>query len=93
MFADGSAVNYFYEPFLEAYDPELREQLGVWYTPREIIQYQVARVDRLLRDELDIPDGLADDRVIVLALSHVLDELQATTCDSGTGAELRLCAA
>lgn len=93
VFADGSAVNYFYEPFLEAYDPELREQLGVWYTPREIIQYQVARVDRLLRDELDIPDGLADDRVIVLALSHVLDELQATTCDSGTGAELRLCAA
>ncbi|MBF6592346.1 MAG: DNA methyltransferase, partial [Ktedonobacterales bacterium] len=31
-FAEGDAVNYFYEPFLEAYDPHLREQLGVWYT-------------------------------------------------------------
>ena len=26
-------VQYFYEPFLEAYDPELRKQYGVWYTP------------------------------------------------------------
>lgn len=65
-FEQGDAVNYFYEPFLEAYDPALREQLGVWYTPREIIQYQVARVDRLLREELEIATGLADERVIVL---------------------------
>src|SRR6266566_3070959 len=62
----GDAINYFYEPFLEAYDPELREQLGVWYTPREIIHYQVARIDCLLREELNIPDGFADERVIVL---------------------------
>lgn len=65
-FAHGDAVNYFYEPFLEAYDPTLREQLGVWYTPREIITYQVARVDRLLREELHLPLGLADSRVVVL---------------------------
>jgi hypothetical protein len=65
-FDQGDAVNYFYEPFLEAYDPTLRVQLGVWYTPREIIRYQVARVDRLLREELQIPLGLADERVIVL---------------------------
>ena len=32
-FNDGEAVPYFYEPFLEAFDPELRKQLGVWYTP------------------------------------------------------------
>jgi Type ISP C-terminal specificity domain/N-6 DNA Methylase len=65
-FAHGDAVQYFYEPFLEAYDPTLREQLGVWYTPREIITYQVARVDRLLREELRLPLGLADSRVVVL---------------------------
>ena len=39
------AVQYFYEPFLEAFDPELRKQLGVWYTPPEIVKYMVARVD------------------------------------------------
>ena len=32
-FSEGEAVPYFYEPFLEAFDPALRKQLGVWYTP------------------------------------------------------------
>ena len=32
-FQEGHAVQYFYEPFLQAYDPELRKELGVWYTP------------------------------------------------------------
>jgi hypothetical protein len=65
-FVEEHAVQYFYEPFLEAFDPELRKQLGVWYTPPEIVQYQVARVDMALREELGIPDGLADPRVFVL---------------------------
>lgn len=60
------SVQYFYEPFLEAFDPALRKQLGVWYTPREIVQYQVARVDHALRTELGIADGLADPQVVVL---------------------------
>ena len=65
-FEQERAVQYFYEPFLKAYDPQLRKDLGVWYTPPEIVKYQVERVDRVLREELDIPDGLADDRVVVL---------------------------
>lgn len=65
-FEDEHAVQYFYEPFLKAYDPELRKELGVWYTPPEIVQYQVERVDRVLREELDVPDGLADDQVVIL---------------------------
>ncbi|MGO9201340.1 MAG: type ISP restriction/modification enzyme [Limisphaerales bacterium] len=65
-FVESRAVQYFYEPFLEAFDPALRKELGVWYTPPEIVQYQVARVDNVLREELEIPDGLADPRVFVL---------------------------
>ncbi len=61
-----NAILYFYEPFLEAFDPELRKQLGVWYTPQEIVTYQVQKVDRLLRDELGCERGFADERVIVL---------------------------
>ena len=60
------SVQYFYEPFLEAFDPELRRELGVWYTPEEIVRYQVQRVDYLLRTELNLPDGLADPDVVVL---------------------------
>ena len=40
-FEVGHAVQYFYEPFLEAFDPELRKELGVWYTPSEVVQYMV----------------------------------------------------
>jgi hypothetical protein len=59
-------VQYFYEPFLEAFDPELRKQLGVWYTPPEIVKYMVERVDTVLRQELGAPLGLADKSVYVL---------------------------
>ncbi len=65
-FEEGQAVQYFYEPFLEAFDPQLRKQFGVWYTPTEVVDYMVARVDRALKHELGIADGLADDRVYVL---------------------------
>ena len=90
-FEDDRAVQCFYEPFLEAYDPELRKALGVWYTPPEIVKYQVARVDRVLREELDLPDGLADPNVIVLDpccgtgayLVEVLHSISATLRDKG----------
>ncbi len=61
-----SALTYFYEPFLEAFDPGLRKELGVWYTPPEIVRYQVRKIDRLLREEFGCPHGFADDRVVVL---------------------------
>jgi len=65
-FSQADAVQYFYEPFLEAFDPQLRKDLGVWYTPREIVKYMVERVDHILRTELDQPDGLASPDVCVL---------------------------
>ena len=62
----------FYEPFLADFDPDLRKKLGVWYTPPEIVRYMVERTDRVLREELNITDGLANDRV------HVLDPCGGT---------------
>ncbi len=93
-FSEGEAVPYFYEPFLEAFDPELRKQLGVWYTPTEVVRYMVARVDRALRDDLDIPDGLAAENVYLLDpccgtgayLAEVLRRIAANLQDQGLGA-------
>ncbi len=65
-FQEADADRYFYEPFLAAFDPELRKQLGVWYTPREIVRYMVERVDQVLRSELGVADGLADPSVWIL---------------------------
>jgi len=93
-FAEAEAIQYFYEPFLEAYDPQLRKELGVWYTPPEVVRYMVARVDWALRTQLGLPDGLADERVVVLDpccgtgafLVEVLRHLAATLEAQGAGA-------
>jgi len=61
-----AAITYFYEPFLQAFDPQLREELGVWYTPPEIVRYQVRRIHHILKTDLKRPRGLADPGVIVL---------------------------
>ena len=95
-FQEGHAVQYFYEPFLEAFDPELRKELGVWYTPAEIVQYMVERVDAVLRSELGIADGLADERVYVLDpccgtgayLIEVLNRIAKTLREKGGDALL-----
>ena len=52
-------VIHFYEPFLAAYDPDERQKRGVYYTPRPVVSYIVSNVDRLLKDELGVDDGLA----------------------------------
>ncbi len=51
---------------VEAFDPALRKQLGVWYTPTEVVRYMVSRVDKALKDYLGIPEGLAGENVYVL---------------------------
>ena len=93
-FHQGEAVPYFYEPFLEAFDPDLRKQLGVWYTPSEVVRYMVARVDRALKADLSIPDGLAAENVYVLDpccgtgayLAEVLRRIAANLAGRGLGA-------
>ena len=93
-FNEGEAVPYFYEPFLEAFDPDLRKQLGVWYTPSEVVRYMVARVDRALRNDLGIADGLAAENVFVLDpccgtgayLAEVLRRIAANLDGRGLGA-------
>ena len=93
-FNEGDVVPYFYEPFLEAFDPDLRKQLGVWYTPAEVVRYMVARVDKALKDDLEIPDGLAAENVYVLDpccgtgayLAEVLRRIAANLEEQGLGA-------
>ncbi len=57
-------VVHFYEDFLAAYDPELREMRGVYYTPEPVVSYIVRSVDLLLRDRFDLADGLANTDVV-----------------------------
>ena len=93
-FKDAEAVQYFYEPFLEAFDPEVRKKMGVWYTPPEIVRYMVGRVDQVLKSDFAMPNGLADENVLILDpccgtgafLVETLARIRKTLEDNGEGA-------
>jgi hypothetical protein len=57
---------YFYEDFLNAYDPELRKNTGVYYTPVEVVHAQVRLIDELLANRLSKLLGFADHDVVTL---------------------------
>jgi len=52
-------VIHFYEPFLAAYDKELKNKRGVFFTPRPVVSYIVRSVHELLQTEFGLQDGLA----------------------------------
>ena len=59
-------VVHFYEDFLAAYDPQMREMRGVYYTPEPVVRYIVRSVDRLLRSGFGLTDGLADTATVAV---------------------------
>ncbi len=78
------AVVHFYETFLAAYDPEVRELRGVYYTPEAVVRYIVESVDHVLKTELDIADGLADS-VKLPAIGRAEPQHRLTVLDPATG--------
>lgn len=86
---------YFYEDFLATYDPKLRKDAGVYYTPIEVVRCQVRLIDDLLVNRLGRPLGFADPGVVTLdpvtgtgtyllgVIEHALDRIEA---EQGEGA-------
>ncbi|MET8370769.1 type ISP restriction/modification enzyme [Micromonospora profundi] len=78
--------HWLYEEFLEAYDPRIRRQMGAYYTPTAVSDFMARIVDEILRMELGVHRGLADDNVVVLDpamgtgtfLQSVLDRVAET---------------
>ncbi len=50
---------HFYEDFLAEYDPALRKQRGVWYTPEPVVKFIVRAVDDILKTDFNLPMGIA----------------------------------
>lgn len=84
-------VVHFYETFLAAYNPALRESRGVYYTPEPVVSYIVRSVDSLLKSHFNKPMGLADDSTVILdpatgtaTFPHaVVQRIHATLSDMG----------
>lgn len=86
--AEGDPWLYFYEDFLAEYDPKLRNDRGVYYTPVEVVQAQVRLVAELLEKNFNAQFSYTDEKVITLdpatgtgtyllaALEHALNEVE-----------------
>ena len=86
---------YFYEDFLEAYDPRRRKEYGVYYTPQDVVGCQTALVAELLDKGFNKPMAFADEGVVFLdssagtgayplaAIEHALRKVEA---ELGAGA-------
>jgi len=81
-------VVHFYEDFLAAYDPTLREVRGVYYTPEPVVQFIVRAVDTVLRREFG-KQGLMDERALMLDpacgtgsfLYEIVRQVHAQVCE------------
>jgi len=85
---------YFYEDFLAAYDPKMRKDRGVYYTPVPVVHAQVRLVAELLQTHFGARYSFVDEKVVTLdpatgtgtyivaALTHGLDQIEA---DKGKG--------
>ena len=58
---------YAYEYFLKEFDIKTRNARGVFYTPIEAVRYIIKSIDEILKDKLNIADGIYGEEV------HILD--------------------
>jgi hypothetical protein len=84
----------FYQTFLHFYDPDLRKQRGVYYSPQELVSFVVRSVHRLLITRFGRRDGLADLGVTLLdpaagTLTFVVEAarcaIEAVRAEMGSG--------
>ena len=51
---------HFYETFLREYNPQLRKNRAVYYTPKPVVDFIVSAVDDILKTEFQLVGGLAN---------------------------------
>lgn len=86
---------FFYEDFLAAYDPQLRKESGVYYTPLEVVRCQVRLIDEILQKQLGKQMGFVENGVATLdpgvgtgtyLLSIIDHSLERVEAEEGVGA-------
>jgi len=74
----GDTIVHFYEDFLTYYDPALRKNLGVFYTPHQVVRYLVGMVDKLLVEDFGIQGGLSNNDTVQVTVPCERYEYQKT---------------
>jgi predicted helicase len=55
---DKDPIIHFYEDFLRAYDPVQKKSMGAYYTPTPVVKFIVRNIDRILKEDFGISQGL-----------------------------------
>lgn len=62
--AEKDPIIHFYEDFLKAYDPVERKRMGAYYTPIPVVKFIVRSIDKILKEDFEVIDGLASNEMI-----------------------------
>ena len=81
-------IIHFYEDFLDDYDPEIRKQRGVYYTPEPVVSYIIRSVNTVLTQQFNLSDGLAHTGTVDVNGTQ-LPKVQILDPAAGTGTFLR----
>ncbi len=81
-------IIHFYEDFLSDYDPDIRRQRGVYYTPEPVVSYIVRSVNTVLTEKFNLSDGLAHTGTVDVNGKR-LPKVQILDPAAGTGTFLR----
>lgn len=68
-------IIHFYEDFLDSYDPVLKKKMGAYYTPTPIVKYIIKSVDKRLKEDFGIEDGISSAEMTSF-MSHVIEGYQ-----------------
>ncbi len=63
---EADLVLYFYEHFLEKYNPKIKKERAVYYTPPALVHYLVRAIQTMLHSTFRLRSGLADPSVVIL---------------------------
>lgn len=81
-------IIHFYEDFLKEYDPKKKMDMGVFYTPRPVVQFIVRGVDEILKKEFGLTKGLADTEKIQVKTKETYQAQKLTKAEMSKDGKL-----
>lgn len=66
-------IIHFYEDFLKEYDSKKKMDMGVFYTPKPVVDFIIRGVDYILKNDFSLSDGLVSKEKIKLE-KKIIDE-------------------
>lgn len=81
-------IIHFYEDFLKEYDSKKKMDMGVFYTPRPVVQFIVRGVDEILKKEFGLAKGLADTEKIKVKSKEVYQAQKLTKAEMSKDGKL-----